>query len=439
MVVYAQKVFNGIAAMASKRSGIVRATKEGAIVVMGLVATRLFAFLVSVLIARASGVESFGEYTLFITVFILASEIPNAFDVAFIRFANAEKTESSVDEFLFMDLFSIILNAVIISVIAYYFAPLIADTVFNKSDTDSVIRAGAISGSIYCIFTTMIASYQQQHKFVYVSILRPIFNLCVMICVAVHILSGFDFSQKNLSTVYIVLASLFAIISLLRFRNVLINNVYAIRRRSKKFLGLGLLLLLSAAINQISGRLDVFILASYLSYDDLGIYGIAVRVSVFISLFTAMLITVMLPRAPKARANVRALKKYLALSLFYVIGQSVVAIMLIIWMKEFISLVFGNTYVEAAVVASILVVQVLFTSCAVPFQALIQCGDNPRRILWVNLTKMVMSIVLLPIFIHYYGISGAATALVLVAFITLIIIGIMALRIDRTSVYTSGI
>lgn len=407
--------------VATHRQRILRVFREAVVVAGGLLATRLLAFLVSVIVARQAGAETFGEFTLFTTIFILASEIPNAFDTAYIRFANSPDHKGLENEYLHMDLFAKLVYAGIAGAIGWFVAPWLAQGVLEKPGATEAIRFAILSGGIFCVFTTLIASYQQRRKFVQLSVLRPLFNLFLIVCVGGVVLFGATITQQYISHIYLVGAVLFAIVALVKMSGIIRANKGETKKHFRSYLSFGLLLLLSESVNLISARLDVFFIGSYLNYKELGLYGIALRISILMSVFSAILTTVMLPRAASAREDIDSFRRYIGLAGLYAMVQVIVALLIIVTMERLIGLLFGAAYLPATEVASLLVLQALFSSCTVPFQALIQCGGRPVLMLWVNGLKMLVNILLLSLLIPIYKMNGAATAVALSTLVTLLV------------------
>jgi hypothetical protein len=82
----------GVSAWAKARS------VDMVIVVSGIGVVKIFAFLTAILVARFAGAATFGEYSLFMTVFVLVSEMPTALDVAFIRQVDVPGKQSADTE-----------------------------------------------------------------------------------------------------------------------------------------------------------------------------------------------------------------------------------------------------------------------------------------------------------------------------------------------------
>lgn len=407
--------------MSTHRQRISRVFREAVVVAGGLLLTRLLAFLVSVIVARQAGAETFGEFTLFTTVFILASEIPNAFDTACIRFANSPDHKGLENEYLHMDLFAKFIYAALTGVIGWFVAPWLAQGVFEKPGATEAIRFAILSGGVFCIFTTLITSYQQKRNFLQLSLLRPLFNLFLIACVGGGILFGVAMTQQNLSYIYLIGAVLFAIIALVKMSGIIRVNQGDTKHLTRAYLSFGLLLLLSESVNLISARLDVFFIGAYLNYKELGLYGAALRISILMSVFSSMLTTVMLPRAASAGRDIASFRRYIGLAGIYAIVQVVAAIVIIVTMEQLIGLLFGLEYLVSSVAASWLVVQALFSSCTVPFQALIQCGGRPVHMFWVNGLKMLVNVLLLSLLIPIYKMNGAAVAVALSTLVTLLV------------------
>lgn len=390
------------------RHSIRKATHNAVVVTAGLAASRLCSFIIAIILARVSGAAAFGEYTLFITVFVLASEIPGALDTTYLRFANAPGSSGKRYVYLSVDLYAKYAYLLLVALLAWTLTPWLSVYVFEKPQSADILRYAMLAGAIYSVFTTLIASYQQQFKFYQVSILRLVFNLCVLAVVGAVVFNGVVPAQNDVSIIYLSVAVILAVTTqAVLFRKVG-RHEPADRELVANYLKVGGILLLSATINLTSARLDIFFLTKYVAFDDLGLYGIAVRFSIVISLLTAAISTVMMPKASGALHSPGRFRRYMGLAAFYAVGQTALALLVLAYIEPLILYLFGQTYVAAAQITTLLIMQVLLTSYGIPFQALVQCGRKPSLMLLITSGKLVAGLLLMPLVIPRYGLYGAA-------------------------------
>ena len=80
----------------------------------------------AVIIARATGVDAFGEYTLFMTCFLFFMQVPLAMDGTFIRFANERDDASRATDYYATSLIAKLLCGGVMTALAWFAAPLLA-------------------------------------------------------------------------------------------------------------------------------------------------------------------------------------------------------------------------------------------------------------------------------------------------------------------------
>lgn len=405
-------------------ASIKRATWNALIVTSGVAVTRLFALATSILLARVTGVETFGEFTLFTTVFILVSEIPGVFDTTYIRFSNAHGGDAKHHEFLVTNLATKIAYLVTLNLIGFFAGALLADHVFHKPGATDIIRSAVLAGSLYTIFATLIATHQRRSRFVHVSAMRIAFSLIVLSGLGVLVWLGVIPTLRDVSMLYICSAGGLGLVGAFLIVRQVVSSEGVSFYRQPDYFRVALVLLLAEMVNQTSNRLDVFFLAAFVGFEDIGLYGSAIRVSVVVAIMTTTVSTVMLPKAAAALHDARKLKRYIALALFYAAIQTGIAVLVVTYMEHLIVLLFGERYLPARDIASLLVVQVLVTAYGSPAQSLVQCGRHPSHMFYIALTKPALNVLMLPPMIGWYGLTGAALAVAITAgAVTLLMIG----------------
>ncbi len=380
------------------------------LVTAGLLAERGFSFLTAIVVARAIGVEEFGEFTLFTTIFVLASEIPNGINTTFIRYANHSETREGVAQYLGISLLLKLCYAFLLSLIGWVFSAQIAEFLFHKPETVNLVRLAIISGGFYSIFGTLVGVYQQSRNFLVVSYLRPIFNILVFLMVLLLAAWYVKLSPIGVGWGYLFIAVFLSVVAMLTiyFKSEMkFTGMYA---QVRNFIKHAAVLIGSSIINLTSGRLDVIFIASMLSMSDLGNYGAALRVAMVLSLFNGTFTTILLPRAPGAQVARDNMRKYLLGSFAYLAGFILLAIVVGLYVEEILGLAFGEEYKDAGLIALILIGRVGISCAGVPFQLLLQCSGRPSLFFSLTIVRMLLDILLLSTLIPAMGAAGAAMA-----------------------------
>jgi O-antigen/teichoic acid export membrane protein len=417
--------------MHNKFARMKNALGNGAVVTSGLLVMRLAAFVTSVIVARVSGSETLGEYTLFLTVFILASEIPSAFDTAYLRTASDVNDDDHAAMYQAINFASKLAILLFVSTIFWLLSDVIA-TALDKPSSSRIVLIAVICGGLNSMYMLLAAIAQQRHNFRQVAILKPVFNIFVVMVIFYTAMSQHELNIEYIFSVYLATGFSLAFIAAV----ILVRKVIASRKVEidvAPYLKSAFILLLSMSIAQIGNRLDVFFLSKSLDFEQLGIDGVALRLSIVISVFTATIQTIMMPKATAASRNLDAFKQYLRLSSFYGFIQVVCGVVLLFILNDLIVILFGHGFSDSVFPSGILIVQALVMSLGIPFQALIQCGNRPSIMIGISLVRVFVAIPMLMYFIPLYGVVGAATSVLITSFMLTLIIIALALRHKPTA------
>lgn len=411
--------FNALrSSLARNRGNIRNALLQGGRVASGLVVMRLAALVVSAVVARTAGVKTLGEFTFFLTLFVLTAEILYAFDMAYIREAGVVRSEGGRRRYLRLTMLAKIAFIVAL-VLLMAGASGVISAFMGKENAGEVVKWSVIAGALNALFMSVTVRYQQQQRFGVSSLLQPLPNMLVMLGVFAVALSGLLDDISDVTRIYMGVGLLLGLIGVVYV--ILLGGQGSDGERLpgpviRAYLGTMVALLLAKALSLVSIRLDVFFLGKWLDYEDLGLYGVALRVSVLVSLITVVTGTLILPRATEAMADAKRFRRYLGLSGLYVGMQILVATILLLLLKPIIRLIFGEEFEAAAWVTGVLILQTLFTAFGGPFQALMQCGMPPATSVMIAAFRMAISVPLLWYAVPRYGLEGAAVAVAAVAF-----------------------
>lgn len=400
---------------------------------------RLAAFVISVVVARHLGADTLGEFTFFLTLFVLTAESLYAFDVAFLREAGASPNLDHQRQFLRWAVAGKVILTCAAALLTWALTPHVS-SFFGKSNAGDVVRWAITAGALNAVFMSMTARFQQQRRFGRVSLLQPLPNVLVMLIVvaliALHQIEGIT----DITKIYFLVGAVVALIGgtyvLILERNPACQDRLPSGSARIYFLTIATFLL-AKSISLVSIRLDVFFIGKLLSYEELGLYGVAIRLSVLLSLFTAVTATLMLPRASEAMASRERFRRFVGLALLYAGIQSMVAIALLILARPLITLIFGHQYEGATTVTIVLLLQGLVTAYGSPLQALIQCGMSPSISVAIACLRMLVSVPLLWWLVPRFGAEGAAVS-VAVAAIAVLAVQIHLVLRKRPRVATQG-
>lgn len=385
------------------------------VVAGGLVTTRFLALVVSVFIARNIGVEKFGQFTLFTSIFMIVSETPRALDTAFIRFAKSPVGIGNEAQYHAASLIVKFVYSAAIGCLGWLLAPYLANNLFQKMEAAETVGFGFLAGGIFSIYTSLGAWYQFHNNFIKVAICRPMFYVIICLCLGFFSITGISVMPRYILHLYSVTAFGLSSVVLFSFRGQLIANFKIALRQLIPFLRIGGILMASGLVAMVSNRLDVFFLTRNLSFTDIGIYGAAIRITSIASIMTGAISIIMLPKAASVVHEPNRLKRYLQLSLFYALIQITLVVILISLLKPLILITLGQNFVSSKKIATILIFQILLISFGEPFKALIQCSKKPQWETVLSFLRLALSSILLYMMIRLFGLQGAAYAVTITA------------------------
>lgn len=394
----------------------------------GIVSARAFALLSSVLIARLAGAQTFGEYSLFITIYVIATEVPNAIDVTFIRFSNSSTNDKPVGLYQSIALNVKLLYAVAIGLFAYFFSSFIAEYVFHKPSSSELVFWSLVSAAFISIHMSLLARFQQQKNYYMLSLVRPVSNLVIFISLLAISVYGISISSEIINKIYIYVSVPLAFLTLF----VLIPDVYKYYGKMlgyiTEFSRVASILLLSSVVTLIANRMDVFFITSYLDFESLGYYSVAVRLSIIVAIITAAMSTVYVPRASEAIGNEHEYNKYIKTMFGYSMLQTLFAFVIIWNIDQIIVAIFGIEYADVRDISIVLIFQVLVEAYARGFQALVQVGPKPKLFLLVSFFRLFLIVILLSYTLPKWGVEGAAVSVFVAALMSGLLIFYLAMR-----------
>ena len=376
----------------------------------GLISARAFTFLAAFIIARHSDLGTFGEFTLFFTVFSLLAAMAEKNDNAYVRFASDPEATLDRAGLVGLNLLFKILVLVTLGVTAFLWGDSLADRLFDKPDTGRLLTLGVIAGLGFNIFNTQVAVHQAQRKFRQVSLLRPLPPLIVLLLLIFVIFRQPELYLGNIQLVYLATAFLVAVVVVIRHVSEIRAVINLSRLQIKAYLGLAGTLAISSSVAVIANRMDVFYLTRAASFEEVGLYGGAIRLAMLAAIVTPATQTLLLPRAREALLAGNSYWGYLRLAAFYIGIQGLIVAALMAGSGSLLVLLFGPEYADSRLVAMVLLLQAAVAGLGVPFQLLIQNSRHSVYIIVFALIKLLCVWVFLIVLTPRYGALGVAFA-----------------------------
>ncbi len=401
-------------------------------VICGSGFSRGLSFLTSMILARHMGANNFGIYTIFFTVMMLFWLFPTIIDGIYVRFAKAEKETERLEYIKTTFLMKCGIFIILIA-LAYPLAYVMAHFAFNKPRLVFDLTAAIIAGASLSIFTSVVGIYQAEEKFHIFSILNSVFYALVFFLVVVFIFLIHTLTPFVVILIYSI--SAVAVGSLgglylfritkppFRINFVLLN----------KMMHFGKWLLGLSFIDLLLQRMDVLVLARLVSYEELGVYSVAVRIAMFAMILSAASSAIFMPKGCESLKSRKHLKAYFKESLVVTMGLSVVILALIAAAPLLIKLFFGMQYSNSLSASRILLLDTIFVMLYMPFGYLFLAKGDTRQLFIFMSIKLALTIVAMLILVPRFGVLGAALAFATASFLCLLIVVLRSSQVVRVS------
>lgn len=408
-------------------SAVKRVIGSGGAVALGVMATRLAAFGISLAVARLADPGVFGAFTLFMSLYVLASELPTALDTTFIRFANDPAYADAPGVFVKLLLISKIAYGITIACAGLFLADVLAEEVFNKPGAVDAVRYALVSGTLVAVFYALLALYQRNRRFGVQALIRPLPNLLVL-AVVVFGEGVRTAGLRSLLYTYVTVSALAAFAAGGQLIASVRNGGSKLPGIWRRYVSHAAVLGGASALNLFLSQLDAFFVAAYLSMEDLGLYGAALRIYALLGIVITVLTTILVPEAPDALRRPEIMRHYRSTAGIFLAASLAMSAMLAVAMGGVLEFAFGAEYRGAETVANLLLLKVLAGIAGVPFQVLLQCGTKPSLFLFIVLARLIVSWMLLAFLVPAYGGLGAAGSAALAAWM---VTGVMAWLVLR--------
>jgi O-antigen/teichoic acid export membrane protein len=392
------------------------------VLVGGTAVSRLLAFVTAVILARELGPSTFGEMSVFLTV--LTFWVSGDFiDSTYVRFASAIRHGEEQRRYLGAALLLKLAWNLLLLMSALPLAWALSHLVLHKPVLLPAILLGLICGLGLNCLSLRAAMFQAQERFLRFTVTISAFYLLSFTLVAVLSLSASKPQVSWYYGAYVVSATLLgafacgALLRAVRHLRFERDTVIALARFSSWLFGANLGSL-------IAERLNLFLLAGFASLATVGEYGAALRVVAIVSLLTGTLAPALLPRVARARESPLLLRAYLTHSA--VLCGLIASLVGVLWVATplLIGTLLGPAYAGAVPLVRLLLVATLSIAIYTPLSQLYFGESQPRRILYLAVLRLVLTVGAGAALISRFGAEGAAMTSALVEVVALAYVGL---------------
>lgn len=407
------------------RSGTV---KSMSILVSGNLFVSALGFVFSVLVLRNLDEQGIGLLYPLIGIMMIVDQFADlGLSTSYVKIASSHyKTDLAralrVSNVVFKAKFCL---GVIVPSIGMLFAPLISEKLFKSTEHAGWVR-WVLAACLFSVMGSFFQAYLQvRSRFKQLSMVRILPNLGKLsLLVALYLSGNFFFTPVLAAFLLIPLGSAllgasFAGTEFLRTKSNFKTDFPEVYHFSKW-------VFLSTISVAIIGQIDVFMLSSMTSPEELSRYLGGHRLAAILPVFTSSLVTVLLPKvssyATKAELNYYFRKSFLVTPFL------AVAVLLATYFADpVIPWILGAKYHDSISVFQILCVQFSLSVILTPVSLIIYSLNKAHIFTAMNIIQLVIGIVGNYILIPRYGAVGAAiSGLILRLFAVVVVFGVCA-------------
>ena len=366
-------------------------------------------FIFIILAAKILGSEKFGLFALSITVMQIALQFAGqGIDTVLVRFYVFQVHEKTKKEALVLK--SCLYLRILLTFATVGAGILLSELYINYSGRTD-LRTPLLFGFVGCGFASfwyyLLAILQAKEKFVRYSVLTSGVNVMKIIFMIVLVVLHYQYSLFNLLAVYFSSFILGVVITLFFVPGHVLDSRGDLRQTTKDVFGYGKWIIMSSLVAILYNRIDVLILTSFRSIDEVGLYSAAGSFIHGLDIIVVAMFTVFLPAASKIRNYADAVH-YLKFS--SVISLAVLSVLLILYFfSDYLILsILGDSYLNTLRIFKIVFPGFLFYLFTFPWALVIYSYNKPHLLFMSDIAVLLFNFAGGLIFIPSFGMIGAS-------------------------------
>ena len=387
--------------------------KGAGIVFIGTIVGYFFSYITRLLIARWLGPSDYGLYNLGLAIFSICATISllglSEGVTRYISFLKVRRDLNGVKGVIHSSIKISLPISIFFSILLYVFSVQIS-IFFHNLYLASVLQVFSIGIPFYVLFTIFVASLRGFKKTKYKVYSQDIFYPTLKII----LISSFLYLGFNLFGAIIgyVLSIIIGLVLAFFYLNKTFPIFNSIKKRpiTKELLLFSLPLLFSTLLGSIVGWTDTAMLGFFKTSLDVGIYN-AAHPTVFILLIVLNSFGfIFLPIISELYSKGKDIKKiYKAVTRWIFALNLPIFLLMILFPKVIIKILFGHEYLSAALPLAILSIGYFTHSLILSYNILTSIGKTKINLLVISIgacSNFILNLILIPI----YGVVGASIA-----------------------------
>lgn len=380
------------------------------IVILGTGCTRAAAFLTSVLVARLLGKESLGNFSIFYASMILTWQLAEAFDTAFICQArrsevHARKIQLLKASFLLKIIYSVVIMATA-GCVNYFVVLRHCEAI----SLNNYIWNGIACGCAYSYVTSIANFFREKDNFVMFTAARGMHSSVIFAVLLFLFLFKMNFNLGNVIDLHIYVSIILGLLSCYQLYIRTDNPFHFNKDDIKQSISFGKWVFGSAGLYYISQRIDIFIIAKFISMEDVGVYAVAVQLLMIVSVMIGAMSSILLPKAIKAAESEFTFKVYVSESLIPIVSVLLLLLAIAAVAPALIHAVYGGSFVHSAHVLRILCIGWMFGVLYLPLSLIFYAMNDPRTRFFLEFSKILTCVAMMLYLVPKFGVIGGGCA-----------------------------
>ncbi|NOR57019.1 MAG: oligosaccharide flippase family protein [Sulfurimonas sp.] len=372
-------------------------------------------YIFTLMIAKWYGADTMGLFTLSLTLLNIFVTIGIfGFDNALVKFIaeyNSNNNHDLKKEVYQKALTITIPLGLLLSILLFISADFFAYSVFDNEDLIIFFKITALAILPLVLFNINIAILRGLKKIKEFSFYQSvgILLISILLLISLHAYSTTDHLTILSQVLSIVIISIFSFLTINKYfsKEKLLTKIL----KYKELLSVSFPMLLSTSFALILAWTDVIMIGIFDNEDQVGIYNVALKISVLVTLPLMAINTINGPQiAELYKRGQSDLKEYIGNSLNLTFMTIVPAFIFIIVFCEDILLFFGKDFLAGSTALLILSIAGLIKSLFGPTKITLEMTGKQNSFFFVILIASTLNIILNYVLIPIYGISGAALA-----------------------------
>lgn len=383
--------------------------------------SQAMSFMIVVLVSNVLSVTKYGLYCVLNSMSSFVSDMSDmGMNGAITRFVAEYRSKEDRDNEEAIILYAIkrkIINLAIVFVLLVLFARPIAAYWLHDEKKYYYVYIVIISCAFSLFVGALRAVLQGRQEFKKYFFTVVAWNIIWCICIVLITLAGkLDVISSILSGAISGMINIIISIKLVDFPK---KKIIVKPEIKNKFNNFGNWMLLWSLFAILQSKLDVFMLASLTTAEEISFYDIATKIMKPILMVVSAYSQVLNPQfasidESKIKEKIISVAKFIAA----ITGMIIAAIFLV---KPLITIVFGHKYDNAILPARLLLIAIIFFVWTVPFNSALYALNKPHIFAFASFAGLIVTAVGNVILLEEYGAVGAAVTFVFAQIAGLII------------------